>query len=314
MQADVATVGSSRVETRGRGKPPVELADIQTFLVLTEELHFTRAASRLYVSSARVSQRISGLERQVGGRLFDRTSRNVQLTALGSSVRDRLRPLYEELMAAIDEARSSSCATAAPLRIGFTATATGERLHRLVRSVEAHCPDHNVVLREVDVERRFDALADDTVDVLVDWLPDEEADRRRWPVLDRAQRVLAVAVDHPLASRASVSVDILADYPVLIWGSESAFAAQGPIRLCRAEVRSVAGVVSVLASGTAVLPTVASFARFIDPDEVVLVPIHGVAPAVLALLWRVEPRVLGAGWHALVAQLVDLRPSVTAAR
>jgi DNA-binding transcriptional LysR family regulator len=61
----------------------VELREIRTFLVLAEELHFGRTAERLRVTPSRVSQTIRTLERRVGGRLFDRTSRSVRLTPVG---------------------------------------------------------------------------------------------------------------------------------------------------------------------------------------------------------------------------------------
>jgi DNA-binding transcriptional LysR family regulator len=56
------------------------MAQVEAFLALAEELHFGRAAQRLHVSQSRVSRLISALEHQAGGRLFERTSRQVTLT------------------------------------------------------------------------------------------------------------------------------------------------------------------------------------------------------------------------------------------
>jgi DNA-binding transcriptional LysR family regulator len=55
----------------------VERRDIEIFLTLAEELHFTRAAQRLHVTPARVSQTIKLMERRIGAALFERTSRRV---------------------------------------------------------------------------------------------------------------------------------------------------------------------------------------------------------------------------------------------
>jgi DNA-binding transcriptional LysR family regulator len=61
------------------------MAQVEEFLAVAEELHFGRAAERLHVSQPRVSRLIAALERQAGGRPFERTSRKVTLTRLGSS-------------------------------------------------------------------------------------------------------------------------------------------------------------------------------------------------------------------------------------
>ncbi|MEU8837456.1 LysR family transcriptional regulator, partial [Streptomyces sp900116325] len=61
----------------------MEREEIRVFLTLAEELHFGRTARRLIVSTARISQTIKKLEGWVGARLFERTSRRVQLTPVG---------------------------------------------------------------------------------------------------------------------------------------------------------------------------------------------------------------------------------------
>jgi DNA-binding transcriptional LysR family regulator len=62
---------------------------------LAEELHFGRTAERMFTSRSRVSQVIRAMETRAGGRLFERTSRQVRLTPLGEQLRDRLRPGYD---------------------------------------------------------------------------------------------------------------------------------------------------------------------------------------------------------------------------
>jgi DNA-binding transcriptional LysR family regulator len=61
----------------------VERYEIETFLALAEELHFTRTAERLRVTPGRVGQTIKKLERRIGGALFERSSRHVSFTPVG---------------------------------------------------------------------------------------------------------------------------------------------------------------------------------------------------------------------------------------
>lgn len=95
------------MEVRG----PVELRDIEIFLVLAEELHFGRTAQRLHISQARVSQAIKKQERRIGAELFARTSRTVRLTEVGRQFRDDLQPVYAGLHESLERARLGPAAS-----------------------------------------------------------------------------------------------------------------------------------------------------------------------------------------------------------
>lgn len=72
---------------------------LRAFTAVAEELHFTRAASRLYVAQQALSRDIRRLERELGAELFVRTTRQVALTADG----ERLLPYARRVLAAHDE-------------------------------------------------------------------------------------------------------------------------------------------------------------------------------------------------------------------
>src|SRR6266508_3095261 len=66
---------------------------LRYFVAVAEELHFTRAAARLYVAQQALSRDIARLERQLGVRLFTRTTRRVALTGEGERLLVRAREL-----------------------------------------------------------------------------------------------------------------------------------------------------------------------------------------------------------------------------
>ena len=66
--------------------PSLDLRAVQIFVTVAAERSFRRAADRLHLSPASVSQSIKKLERQLGTELFDRTTQRVQLTSAGSAL------------------------------------------------------------------------------------------------------------------------------------------------------------------------------------------------------------------------------------
>ena len=98
----------------------MKIESIQAFLAVAKLKNFTRAAEKLYVTQPALSRAIAGLEKELGGNLFERSTRSVELTELGEICRAPMEKIlrgYEELMDGVDGVRRSAlCGT---LRIGY---------------------------------------------------------------------------------------------------------------------------------------------------------------------------------------------------
>jgi DNA-binding transcriptional LysR family regulator len=137
----------------------VDGQEIRAFLTLAEERHFGRAAQRLGVSTARVSQLIKKLERRVGVPLFERTSRKVALTPVGRQLDVDLRPAFELLQQGVDKAIAAGRGTGGTLNVSFSGAAAGRFVLQVARVFGTCCPGCEVRIREIPWPRLFRAAA-----------------------------------------------------------------------------------------------------------------------------------------------------------
>jgi DNA-binding transcriptional LysR family regulator len=270
------------------------LAQAEAFLILAEELHFGRTAERLLLSQARVSRLIATLEIETGGALFERTSRRVRITPLGEHLRDRLSAAVALLRSGLEETRAMARGTAGLLRVGFTATTRLESLSRVIDDFEMGHPDCEVVEREVPLLDPWTALREDEIDVLCNWLPVDDPNLTVGPIIDRVERVLAVASDHPLAAREAVSVEDLGGQAVSeptarctgLWDAIVPRATPSGVPIPRtAQVSTANEIFALVARGKIVHPTVRSTASLYPRDGVTFVPIPDMPPLPLGLIW-----------------------------
>src|SRR5262249_52024524 len=94
-----------------------DLRRLRYFVSVAEELSFSRAAERLYISQQPLSAAIQKLERDVGTRLFDRSSRRVALTAAGEALLPRARVAVAAAEEAYTAARNAAKGIAGVLRV-----------------------------------------------------------------------------------------------------------------------------------------------------------------------------------------------------
>ncbi|QIS23200.1 LysR family transcriptional regulator [Nocardia terpenica] len=286
----------------------VDWREIEAFLVLAEELHFGRAAERLHVTTARVSQLIRGFEQRIGEALFTRTSRKVIPTPLGRSLLVELAPAYRRIATAIANAQQQARISTATLRVAYIISVGMARVHGYVSEFERVRPGALVSTKVLNVGGRFAApVRDNSVDLLLLWLPEHprriaehEPDLEFSPPLVSHPRALAVGLDHPLAARASVHAEELAEYELYqppdwlpewyvdAWAPPETPAGQ-PIRRRTAAPEWSLDVVfdAVARTGLAHL-TVADLTASVSLQGIALIPVVGLPPLHLTAVWHTD--------------------------
>ncbi|MGI5133022.1 LysR family transcriptional regulator [Pseudonocardia sp. CA-107938] len=188
----------------------MELRALRYFVTVADELHFGRAAERLHIAQPAVSRQIAGLERELGVRLFDRSSRRVRLTEAG----DRVLDVAREALAAADRVRVAARERAGVMRIGTGAG--GQFTARLERGIDAlreQAPGFDVVLVDLPVAARLNALRQGEIDLALARGVRSAPGLRVLP--SWSESVFAVvSARHPAAGRAAVGLAELADGPL----------------------------------------------------------------------------------------------------
>ena len=275
--------------------PDVELRELRLFLVLAEEVHFGRAAERLGLTTSRVSQTVRALERKLGGQqLFRRTSRVVELTDAGRALHAELALAVAGLDRVLRTARFRGSGPGV-VRVGLLNAASGVGvLSRAIERFEATYAGATVQLSTTPFDDRLGPLRRREVDLAVTRLPLHQPDIVVGPVLSAAyQRVVMVGRTHPLAARADLSVEDLADHDVRRPHGLTAEQAEAtcptrtpsgrPIRFVDAPVNDNAELLYLLARGRLAHPTVAPFAEHFQHPDVITVPLRDMPPSTCAL-------------------------------
>ncbi|MGW4756497.1 LysR family transcriptional regulator [Streptomyces chartreusis] len=276
----------------------VHVRDLRYFVAVAEELHFTRAAERLYVSQPALSKQVRALERLLGAELFRRDPQGVTLTEAGEALLPHARRVldaWSEGSAALEAARAAARST---LVVGMSTSPGRGGLLPAIRSrfTAAH-PDTVLRLRQVSWEDPTAGLADGDADIAFVWLPLPDAERYGWTVVAEEPRLVALPETHRLASRPEIEFADLLDEPFLALP-----AGAGPLRdywlaleeragrppRIGAEIAGTEETYEALVAGLGVCLVATGNAPLITLGGVVTRPVRGLAPSRFALAWRRE--------------------------
>ena len=274
-----------------------DLRQLRYFLAVAEELNFTRAAERLHMAQPPLSAAIRQLEEQLGVELFERTTREVKLTAAGRLLAEQGPELLDQadrVFAAVREVERSpvgriSLGVAPPARFGIGP--------QLLAACASQAPGVMLYPREDTTGVLLRELRAGRLDLVLAFCaaPDDALERER---LRDQPAVLHVGAGHPLAGRESVALSDLRDETLIVAGGpESPGYTTAVVELCRAagfEPKTVPdpypdlGVQAIRDGLGVAVYTRTAFAPELDGSA--FVPIEPEVTLPFDLLWRRGPR------------------------
>ncbi|UGT43570.1 LysR family transcriptional regulator [Nocardia yamanashiensis] len=286
----------------------LDIRQLQSFLVVADELNITRASARLHLSQQTLSAQIQQLERAIGVTLLVRTSRGVLLTPAGVELERGGRELVTDATELAQRVRATETGRLGRLRIACCPYATALFATEVADAMEAAVPGLEVELVTVHTPPEERALLlSGECDAAFMWTPLGD------PALHHAtirtdSRAVALSPKHPLAHQDSISLSDLATDPVIrpdIFLSEEnlshwladprpdgAPAPRGP------EVTKLEDALLMVARGKGIWLAPEPLSRWIPVSTVIWRPVPDAPPSHLALVWT------DTAPHALIARMI----------
>ncbi len=238
----------------------MELRQLEHFVAAAEEGHFSRAADRANIVQSGLSASIRSLERELGARLFDRTTRRVELTESGRALLTEARRVLGAAAAAREAVAGVEGLQRGTLSLGIMQSLVVVQLPALLARFHSLHPGVDIRLRQAGTTVLLREVREGRLELAFAWCPEPAPTGLvGHELLDEAM-MLACAPEHPLAERDSVSLANLQDQPFVDsypeWGlriaNDRAFASAGVERHVAFEVNDMQTLLELVAHGLGV--------------------------------------------------------------
>jgi DNA-binding transcriptional LysR family regulator len=263
---------------------PVHLRDVDYFVAVAEELHFGRAAERLFVSQPSLSRQVARLEAELGFRLLSRNRRSVSLTPAGACFLVEARKLLKAWRVAWEKSSQIAAAEAHTLVLGTTVALGGDFLRRVRENLG---PTQHLYVN-VGFSDASCGLGLGKCDVAVLWPPFDGFDEFDSTPMRPQRRVLVMAAtDRRAKSKEVAFASLKNERFVTLAGTRTVK------RPWLAEAsESLHGVATTdewfdsIASGEALGITTEETARSYQRPDIAFVKLSGLGPATPHVAWR----------------------------
>ena len=143
----------------------MDLRQLNYFLMLAEELHFSRAAEKLFIVQPALSKQIKNLEDELKVTLFNRSKRKVELTSAGQYFRAEIQQLVDKLERVKNQARMVQEGSKGELRIGYVGSCIHTFLPDMLTVLHEQNPHIQTYLNEMTSSSQRIAIENGDLDI-----------------------------------------------------------------------------------------------------------------------------------------------------
>ena len=286
-----------------------DLADLRAFVALAELESFRAAAEALHLSQPALSRRISKLEDALGVRLFDRTTRSVNLTAVGRDFSRKARELLDELENTLLGIRDVAAKRTGEVTVACVPSAVYYFLPGVMKQYHERYPKIRVRVVDEDANAVLSTVIRGEADFGLNFIGTQEPEIEFEPVL-KEPFVAACRRDHPIARKRRTTWAELNDHEYMTVAKSSGNRLLIDLALTDIparprwfyEVRHVSTLVAMVEAGLGV----AAVPRLAMPltDHPTLVSVPLVDPAITRTVGLIRRR--GRSLSPAAQQLYDL--------
>lgn len=195
---------------------PFELRHLVAFREVARTLHFRKAAEAMAIAQPALSRQIAQLESALGVRLFNRSSRKVELTPAGSALAERLEPVLSALARVPADMKAVSEGQVGRLRVAFTGLAMATVLPDILHGFHRKFPGIRVELNESPTSSQIAALQAGEIDCGF-FHPDTPTPGISTTLLLRERNGVLLPADHPLRDRRPLRLKDLGGTPFVLF-------------------------------------------------------------------------------------------------
>jgi LysR family carnitine catabolism transcriptional activator len=198
----------------------ISIRDLEAFIALADLQNFTRAAVRCHLSQSAFSTRVSAIEHALGARLFDRTTRSVELTQEGALFLESARRLHSDFSEVVTDFKEYTTGRKGRVAIATLPSIAAAWLPAVFTKFNADNPGIKLMLHDTLSDKCIALVRDGSVDFAVASRPGEGEDMEA-RLLTEDNFCLVCSNTHPLAYKNGLKIRDLSPHALIMLARDS---------------------------------------------------------------------------------------------